>query len=95
MIYAFDRDKVNQLFSYRFKLNYAIELEDKKKFSIISLYSIIKEALFVLRETLRNLLDKEFIQVSSFSIEALIIFIKKLDEELRFCVDYREFNAIT
>ena len=34
-----------------------------------------------------KLLDKEFIRVNSFLIKALIIFIKKLDEELRFYID--------
>ena len=51
--------------------------------------------MLVLRKTLLNLLNKEFIQASNFSVEVLIIFIKKLDEELRFCVNYRELNAIT
>ena len=59
------------------------------------LYSIIKKALFVLRKILRDLLDKRFIQASSFLVEVLIIFIKKSDKELRFYIDYRELNAIT
>ena len=58
------------------------------------LYNIIKEILFVLRQTLLDFLDKEFIQASSFSIEILVIFIKKFDEGLRFYIDYRGLNAI-
>ena len=61
----------------------------------MSLYNIIKKALLVLRKTFIKLLDKEFIRANSFSTKALIIFVKKFNKELRFCVDYRELNIIT
>ncbi len=39
-------------------------------------------------------LNKEFIFFSFASYISLILFIKKKDESLRFCVDYRKFNAL-
>ena len=32
--------------------------------------------------------------MSSFLVEVLMIFVKKFNKELYFCVDYRELNAI-
>ena len=40
------------------------------------------------------MLEKDFIRKSSFSYVVLILIIKKLDDNLRICVDYRAFNAI-
>jgi len=39
-------------------------------------------------------LNKEFIFFSFALYISLILFIKKKDESLRFCVDYRKFNAL-
>ena len=39
-------------------------------------------------------LKKEFIVSSYASFALFVLFIKKLNEELRFCVDYRKLNVI-
>ena len=39
-------------------------------------------------------LNKDFISFSSASYALLILFIKKKDNSLRFCVDYRKLNAL-
>jgi len=39
-------------------------------------------------------LNKDFISSSSASYTSLILFIKKKDDSLRFCVDYRKLNAL-
>ncbi len=39
-------------------------------------------------------LNKSFISSSSISYASLILFIKKKDDSLRFCVDYRKLNAL-
>ncbi len=39
-------------------------------------------------------LNKDFISFSSASYTSLILFIKKKDDSLRFCVDYRKLNAL-
>ena len=49
-------------------------------------------------EKLRRYLDenlvKEFIRVSHSYAASSVMLIKKLEEELRFCVDYRELNVV-
>ncbi len=39
-------------------------------------------------------LNKDFISSSSASYASLILFIKKKDDSLRFCVDYKKLNAL-
>ena len=52
-----------------------------------------REELLVLRKTLTELLDKNFIRVSQSSAAAPVLL--KPGGGLRFCVDYRALNAIT
>ncbi|KAI0999289.1 hypothetical protein K3495_g8906 [Podosphaera aphanis] len=50
-------------------------------------------------EALRKYLDQElakgFIRVSRSSAAALVLFVKKSNGDLRFCIDYRGLNAIS
>ena len=59
------------------------------------LYGMSREELIVLRKTLADLLDKNFIRVSHSSTAAPVLFVRKPGGGLRFCVDYRALNAIT
>jgi len=59
------------------------------------LYGMTRDELIVLRKTLTELLDKNFIRVSSSPASAPILFVKKPGGGLRFCVDYRGINAIS
>lgn len=59
------------------------------------LYGMSREELILLRRTLTELLDKNFIRASSSSAAAPVLFVKKPGGGLRFCVDYRGLNAIT
>lgn len=59
------------------------------------LYNMSREELLVLRKTLRELLDKQFIRVSSSPAAAPVLFAKKPGGGLRFCCDYRALNAIS
>jgi hypothetical protein len=59
------------------------------------LYNMTQEELIVLRKTLTELLDKNFIRVSHSSAGAPVLFVRKPGGGLRFCVDYRALNAIT
>ena len=44
---------------------------------------------------LDSYLTKRFIQASSTSYSSLVLFIKKPEGEIRFCVDYKRLNTIT
>ncbi|KAI0993381.1 hypothetical protein K3495_g14803, partial [Podosphaera aphanis] len=59
------------------------------------LYGMTREELLVLRKTLTELLGKNWIRASSSPGGAPVLFIKKPNGGLRFCVDYRALNAIT
>jgi hypothetical protein len=59
------------------------------------LYSMSRGELLVLRKTLTELLDKNFIRTSSSPASAPVLFAKKPGGGLRFCVDYRALNALT
>lgn len=59
------------------------------------LYGMSREELLVLRKTLADLLDKNWIRASSSPGGAPVLFAKKPGGGLRFCVDYRALNSIT
>ena len=59
------------------------------------LYNMSRDELLVLRKTLTELLDKQFIRVSNSSAAAPVLFVRKPGGGLRFCVDYRGLNKIT
>ena len=59
------------------------------------LYNMSREELLVLRKTLTELLGKGWIRPSNSPAAAPVLFAKKPNGGLRFCVDYRGLNAIT
>ncbi len=54
-----------------------------------------RDEILELRRYLNENLSKDFIQVSHFQMIISVLFIKKLEEELCFCVNYRDLNTIT
>ncbi|GJZ39508.1 putative nucleotidyltransferase, ribonuclease H [Tanacetum coccineum] len=48
-----------------------------------------------LMKQLQELLDKGFVRPSSSSWGALVLFVKKKDDSMRMCIDYREINKVT
>ena len=96
---VFDEDEANQLPPVRGKgIDHEIELleEEGKKPTVFwgPLYNMSKDELLVLRKTLTEYLDKNFIRVSNSQAAAPVFFVKKPGGSLRFCVDYRSPNRI-
>ena len=58
------------------------------------IYSISRHKLEQVKKYLNKHLKKEFIVSSYASFELFVLFIERLNEELRFCVDYKKLNAI-
>jgi hypothetical protein len=54
-----------------------------------------KEELLILKKTLSELLNKNFIKVSNSPAAVSILFVKKPGKGLRFCIDYKKLNEIT
>ena len=74
--------------------DHVIHLKENAQFSVFALYNISRDEILELRRYLDENLSKEFIQVSHFQTIISVFFIKKLEEELCFCVNYRDLNAI-
>src|SRR6266487_5853467 len=54
-----------------------------------------QEELLVVKEYLLDNLDKGFIEPSQAPFAAPVLFVRKPDGSLRFCIDYRKLNALT
>ena len=91
---VFDETETNELFFHKEKLNHAIKLKKEKSSSCDFLYNLSEHELSVFKKYIDKHLKNDFISRSKSSAEASILFIKKTDESLRLCVNYRELNAI-
>ena len=59
------------------------------------LYKMSTPELEKMREYLVENLKKGFIKPSDSSYSSPVLFVKKKDGSLRFCIDYRQLNALT
>ena len=96
----FDPDKADELPPHRPGIDHTMPLEKdengkEKEVPWGALYNMSRDELLVLRKTLTELLDKNYIRLSSSPAGAPVLFAKKPGGGLRFCVDYRGLNAIT
>ena len=48
-----------------------------------------------LKSQLKELIDKKYIRPNVSPWGALVIFVKKKDETMRLCIDYRQLNKMT
>jgi hypothetical protein len=92
---VFFKEKVDILSSHR-KHDHRIKLEKdhESDHEYVSLYNLSENELLLMKKYLKEHLNKEFIESSTTSYASLILFAKKSEEELRFCVDYRKLNVI-
>ncbi len=90
---VFDRAMTDQLSSHHL-YDHKIELIDKKTSSWSHLYHMSDYKLQKMKNYLIKHLNKDFISSSLASYASLILFIKKKDDSLRFCVNYRKLNAL-
>ena len=74
---------------------HAIELEKNKQLSFRLIYSLRSVELETLKTYIKTNLANGFIQPFKCSARALILFDRKLDRNLRLCVDYGDFNNLT
>jgi hypothetical protein len=93
---VFFKKKANILSSHR-KHDHRIKLEKDHESDneYVSLYNLSEEELQLVKKYLKKHLNKDFIESSIASYASSILFAKKSDDELKFCVNYRKLNAIT
>lgn len=91
---VFDRKQANSLPPHR-PWDHAIDLQPGKDPPFARPYSMNRHELKALREYLDKELTKGFIRVSRSPAAAPVLFVKKPNGDLRFCIDYRGLNAIS
>ncbi len=75
--------------------DHIIHFKEDAQFSVFTLYDMSRDKILELCRYLNENLSKDFIQVSRSQMIIFVLFIKKLEEELCFCMNYQDLNAIT
>ena len=91
---VFNRAQADKLSSHR-SYDHKIKLTSDAAFSWCQAYQMSFYKLQKVKKYLNENLFKEFITSSKASYFSLVLFILKVNKDLRFCVDYRKLNAIT
>ena len=92
VINAFNRQDAKTLSPHMKGIDHEINFVEGKTnddVPAMPLYQMSKDQLLVLRKTLTELLDNDFIRVNNSPAAAPVIFVKKSGGRLWFCVDYR------
>ena len=89
----FSKQKIDQ-FSFHKKYDHFIELMKKKISTRISLYRMSKQKLKLIKTYFEKHFNKRFIVISLASFASSILFAKKSDDNLKFCVDFKKLNEI-
>jgi hypothetical protein len=93
---VFSKKKTNiLLFHKKHDRRIKFEKDHESDHEYASLYNLSEEGLLLIKKYLKKYLNKDFIESSIAFYASLILFAKKLDDEVKFCVDYRKLNAIT
>ena len=90
---VFDKEKTTQLFLH-WSYDHKIELEDESQSSRSRLYLMLNHKLQKIKKYLEENLKKKFITFSKALFASSILFIKKKDDSLCFCVNYWKLNAL-
>ena len=92
-VICFDVKKANKL-SCHHDANHKINLISKIKSSAKKIYDLTKNQIFVMKVYVNEMLKKDFIRRNSSNYATSVLIVKKLDEDLRVCVNYRALNAL-
>jgi hypothetical protein len=92
---VFFKEKADIL-SFHKKHDHRIKLKNDHEFDheYAFLYNLSEEKLLLIKKYLKEHLNKNFIESNTAFYASFILFAKKSDDELRFCVNYKKLNAI-
>ncbi len=90
---VFDREKTTQLLSH-WSYNHKIELKHENQLFKSQLYFMLSYKLQKIKKYLEENLKKRFITLSKALFTSSILFIKKKDDSLCFCINYWKLNAL-
>jgi hypothetical protein len=90
---VFDKKTFNILVSHR-SYDHKIVLKKNAVLEYTSLYKMFEEKLKIVKKYLEKNLEKRFIAANRSSFVSSIMFMKKTNESLRFCVDYKKLNQL-
>jgi hypothetical protein len=90
---VFDKKAFNTFVSHRF-YDHKIVLKKDVIFDYTSLYKMFEKELKIVKKYLEDNLKKNFIVANRFFFASSVMFMKKTNESLRFCVDYKKLNQL-
>ncbi len=90
---VFDKKAFNILVSHR-SYDHKIVLEKNAISDYISLYKMFEEKLKIIKKYFENNLKKRFITANRSLFVSSVMFMKKTNDSLKFCVDYRKLNQL-
>ena len=76
------------------QVEHSIDFVKEKTPRIDCVYNMSQNELVALRNYITNALKKNWIRPFNEPIETLILFMKKSDDNLRLCVNYRKLNKV-
>jgi len=91
----FSKILADRLPPHRPSINHELRRKEREMPTLGPLYSMSRTDLVVLKEWLEETMSKGFIRQSSLPFVAPVLFAKKPDGELWFCIDYRDINSKT
>jgi hypothetical protein len=91
---VFSKAASDQLAPHRL-YDYKIQLEGENNLGFSPLYNYNLEELQTIKKYITDNLQKGFIALSSALFAALILFARKGNSSLRFCIDFQKLNLIT
>jgi hypothetical protein len=90
---VFNKTKINKLLKHDLQ-NHEINMKNKVS-SFESIHNLFIIEFEILKKYFDEFLIKKFIVSSFLSTKILILFIKKLKNDLKLCVHYKKLNSIT
>ena len=84
----------NKLSSYK-NWNHAINFFSKFKTSTKKTYDLFKNQIMIVKKYIDEMLNKNYIKFNTSKYVISILIVKKSNDELKICVNYKALNAFT